>query len=165
MYESQRNLHFPAHTSGTGSANQGDWLPHSHLSPACPRYLGRRLMLVVLLRSAVTYTGNITISCACSNTAAFLPKLTTSSSATTLTEASSPLRPSACSWPTRSNTLRISSSYGATTSVRLSTGSTASTMNVRGGTTSSYGRRSRTVSTVCQSQPSSMRRSSPCMEA
>merc|ERR1712107_286951 len=77
---------------------------------------------------------------------------TISSWETMWTEESRAWRPSACSWPTRSNTPRTSSCCAATTSVPRSTGYTDSTMSASGGTTSSCGKPSRTASTVSQSQ-------------
>jgi len=113
-------------------------------------------------RSVVTSTGNTTICFACSSTVAFPRKPTTSSSETTLIEASSLLRPSASCSHTRSNTRRTSSSYVATTSVHPSIVYTASTMSANEDTTSNCGRLSPTASTACQLPQSSMRRSSRC---
>ena len=61
---------------------------------------------------------------------AFLQRRTTFSWVTTWTEVNSPWKPSACCWPTRSNTQRTFSCSGATTSVLPSTVSTDSTMSV-----------------------------------
>ena len=80
--------------------------------------------------SQVTFTASIQTSSGCSSTDCSRQRQTTSSWVTTWTEASSPWRPSAFSWPTRSSTPRISSSSAETTSVPASTESTASTTNV-----------------------------------
>mmetsp|Transcript_6851 Transcript_6851/g.18537 ORF Transcript_6851/g.18537 Transcript_6851/m.18537 type:complete len:218 (+) Transcript_6851:184-837(+) len=116
-------------------------------------------------RSAATRTGSILTYCASSSTVASRPRPTTSSWATMWIAASRALRPSACCSPTRSSTLRTSSSSGGTTSARPSTAFTASTTSASGATTSNCGRLSPTASTAFLCPPSWMRRSSACTEA
>jgi len=115
-----------------------------------------------LPRSAATFTDNTTISYDSSSTADSPLRRTTCSSVTTWTEANNHWRPSASFWRTRSNTQRISSSFGATMNALQSTAFMASTTSARGGTISNYGRPSQIASTACPSQQSLMRRYSPC---
>lgn len=78
----------------------------------------------------VTSTVSTTTCCDYLNTEASRRSPTTCSWVTTWTEGSSPSRPYAYCWPTRSSIQRTSFSSGATTSVPPSTESTVSTMSV-----------------------------------
>ena len=99
----------------------------------------------------------------CSSMADSLPRLTTCSLVTMLTEANSHWRLSSCSLPIKQSSKRISSYYAATTSVDKSIVSMASTMSAREDIVSVSGRSSRTCSTACRLQHSSTTRSSACM--
>jgi len=131
VYQVSRDLHEPTHVARTRGTSQNLRCVRPHLFR---RGIAPSLMKsphVDMTPTKATSTGNISISCGCSNTAASHRNRIIFSSATTSTAASSRSKPYVFCWHTRSSIPRISSYSAATTRPRTSTGSTASTTNVR----------------------------------